>query len=116
MRCNNVVTLAAPGAEALLGGRWVGARVCLGHQCAAAGRTLRITFDRAALSLTGLPLNLPTLRAPELPSSLLEGTAALRSGSFDVTYLSAHVRITRGDRQELRVYVRASDELVEEPE
>jgi hypothetical protein len=49
--------------------------------------------------------NLPQLGVPELPD-FLKPPKNLRSASFDVTYLDASMRITRGDRGELRLYLR----------
>lgn len=49
--------------------------------------------------------NLPQFGVPELPD-FLKPPKNFRSASFDVSYLDASMRITRGDRGELRVYLR----------
>lgn len=49
--------------------------------------------------------NLPQFGVPELPD-FLKPPKNLRSASFAVTYLDASMRITRGDRNELRIFLR----------
>lgn len=49
--------------------------------------------------------SLPRLTLPQLPEAL-RPPAQLRSATFDVTFLDERMRITRGDREELRVYLR----------
>lgn len=61
------------------------------------------------------PQGLPQLALPELPAAL-KPPAGLRSASFDVTYLDDSMRVTRGDRGELRIYLRDSDLIATAPE
>eukprot|EP00198_Chlamydomonas_reinhardtii_P012908 XP_001702245.1 plastid lipid associated protein [Chlamydomonas reinhardtii] len=72
---------------------------------------VRICYEETYGELVGSDLfaPLPRLEAPQLPEPL-RPPKFLRSASFDVTYLdSTGLRITRGDRGELRVYLRDSD-------
>jgi hypothetical protein len=48
---------------------------------------------------------LPQFDVPQLPD-FLKPPKNFRSASFDVSYLDASMRITRGDRGELRIYLR----------
>lgn len=47
---------------------------------------------------------LPPLEIPRLPDAL-RPPSDTRSGEFEVVYLDSDLRITRGDRGELRVFV-----------
>ncbi len=49
---------------------------------------------------------LPQITLPQLPEPL-RPPARARSSSFDVAFLDGGVRVTRGDRGELRVFTRA---------
>ncbi len=49
---------------------------------------------------------LPELTLPQLPEPF-RPQARMRSSSFEVIFLDAGLRITRGDRGELRVFTRA---------
>lgn len=51
---------------------------------------------------------LPQLQVPELPE-FLRPPANLRAATFRVTFLDDSMRITRGDRGELRIYLRDED-------
>jgi PAP_fibrillin len=57
------------------------------------------------LDLGGRPLN---LRPPSLQRLL---PVAARSATFNVTFLDDAMRVTRGDRGELRVYIRDDEAL-----
>ncbi len=57
--------------------------------------------------LGGVLGRLPGVTLPQLPGPL-KPSRALRSSTFEVIYLDADLRITRGDRGELRVFVRST--------
>lgn len=63
-------------------------------------RTVTITLETVRVGLGETQLELPTL--PEF----LQPPDWTRSSSFDVTYLDEGLRVTRGDRGELRVFLR----------
>jgi len=71
--------------------------------------TVTITFEGTSVDFRG-PLaflrGLPSFSLPELPPGI-RPPADLRSASFDVTFLDGDMRITRGDRGELRIYLAA---------
>ncbi|KAG2432658.1 hypothetical protein HYH02_006646 [Chlamydomonas schloesseri] len=73
---------------------------------------VRICYEETYAELVGADLfaQLPRLEAPQLPEPL-RPPKFLRSATFEVTYLDAggQMRITRGDRGELRVYLRDTD-------
>ncbi|GIL78003.1 hypothetical protein Vretifemale_7457 [Volvox reticuliferus] len=77
--------------------------------------TVRIVYEETYGELVGSDLfaQLPRLQAPSLPGPL-RPPKFLRSANFDVTFLDETLRITRGDRGELRVYLRdtAADAVV----
>jgi hypothetical protein len=55
--------------------------------------------------LGGLLGRLPEFTLPQLPEPL-KPSRRLRSSTFEVIYLDSDLRVTRGDRGELRVFVR----------
>jgi len=63
------------------------------------------------VSARGLPLmsEIPEFLLPSLPDAL-KPPRFIRSATFEVTYLDAELRITRGDRGELRLYLLDSNE------
>ena len=67
---------------------------------------VRIIFEKTYVKGEGGLKNWPQLTAPQLPS-FLKPPSSVRSGEFDATYVDDDVRITRGDRGELRVFIRA---------
>lgn len=83
-------------------------QVSLGHSFEMTSRlTTRIVFTDTQIRVRG-PGPLRNIRPASLPQPPLpEPLAALRSARFDTTYLSAGFRVSRGDRGELRLYVRA---------
>ena len=94
--------LPLPGAPTLRGS------ATLSHSLAeTAPSTIRITFEK----ITFRPQGVRGLRGLSLPSPLRAlGDAlpeALQGGSFDTTYADGDLRVSRGDRGELRVFVRA---------
>eukprot|EP00667_Euglena_gracilis_P012126 EG_transcript_12427 len=99
-RVDNTVELTLP---ALLPG--VAAptvKACLQHRWVDEGaRGTRIVFDRTEVQ-GGF---LPAVTLPELPE-FLKPPAGLRSAAFVNTFCDADLRISRGDRDELRVYRR----------
>ncbi|KAK1411260.1 hypothetical protein QVD17_37807 [Tagetes erecta] len=66
--------------------------------------TIRIIFEKTTVKTTGNLSQLPPLEVPQLPEQFRPSTNR-GSGDFDVTYLDSDLRITRGDRGELRVFV-----------
>lgn len=66
--------------------------------------TIRIIFEKTTVKATGSLSQLPPLEVPQLPEQFRPSTNR-GSGDFDVTYLDSDLRITRGDRGELRVFV-----------
>eukprot|EP00239_Pterosperma_sp_CCMP1384_P008223 CAMPEP_0197845822 /NCGR_PEP_ID=MMETSP1438-20131217/2692_1 /TAXON_ID=1461541 /ORGANISM="Pterosperma sp., Strain CCMP1384" /LENGTH=205 /DNA_ID=CAMNT_0043457261 /DNA_START=335 /DNA_END=952 /DNA_ORIENTATION=- len=62
-------------------------------------RTVKVTQTGAKVEL---PEPLPQLEAPQTVAA--PGPSNLRSTTFEVTYVDSKVRITRGDRGELRIY------------
>nr|XP_043628132.1 plastid-lipid-associated protein 6, chloroplastic-like [Erigeron canadensis] len=66
--------------------------------------TIRIIFEKTTVKTTGSLSQLPPLEVPQLPEQFRPSTNR-GSGDFDVTYLDSDIRITRGDRGELRVFV-----------
>lgn len=93
--------------------------VCLGHSYKVLGaQTMKITFDESSLKGAG-GLNNWLASLPELSFSrdnndsnfltALTNTPALddyKSSSFDVVYLDEDTRITRGDRGEIRIFLK----------
>lgn len=64
---------------------------------------VKITFEKTTVKTTGNLSQLPPFEIPRLPDALRP--PATGSGEFEVTYLDSDMRITRGDRAELRVFV-----------
>lgn len=65
---------------------------------------IKIIFEKTTVKPTGSIAQLPPLEVPQLLESLRPPTNR-GSGEFEVTYLDSDLRITRGDRGELRVFV-----------
>ena len=111
-RLDNVVDLELGFSLAtILGDRIEAPRViaCLGHSYSISGaRTMRITYDRTTLQPRGGILSSLVESIPELsiPSVLNFLDDSFRSSSFDVVFLDRDLRITRGDRKEVRVFIR----------
>ena len=105
---DNIVELRVPAPFPLPGGVTVVAT--LAHSLEATGETgVRIEFTEVQLRLRGVkgarPLALPSpLKALGIDAAL---PASLRGGAFDTTFLDGEARISRGDRGETRVFVRA---------
>ncbi|TXG72374.1 hypothetical protein EZV62_000953 [Acer yangbiense] len=67
---------------------------------------IKIIFQKTTVKTTWNLSQLPPLELPRFPDAL-RPPSDTRSGSgeFEVTYLDADTRVTRGDRGELRVFV-----------
>ncbi|KAL6189430.1 hypothetical protein ACLB2K_040819 [Fragaria x ananassa] len=65
---------------------------------------VKIVFDKTTVKTTGSLSQLPPLEIPRIPDGL-RPSSNTGSGEFEVTYVDADTRITRGDRDELRVFV-----------
>lgn len=65
---------------------------------------LKIKFEKTTVKASGNLSQLPPLELPRLPDAL-RPPANAGSGEFEVTFLDADSRITRGDKGELRVFV-----------
>ncbi|XP_002528825.2 plastid-lipid-associated protein 6, chloroplastic [Ricinus communis] len=65
---------------------------------------VKITFEKTTVKTTGNLSQLPPLEIPRIPDAL-RPPSNTGSGDFEVTYVDADTRITRGDRGELRVFV-----------
>lgn len=66
--------------------------------------TIKIIFEKTTVKTAGNLSQLPPLEIPQLPEQF-RPTTNRGSGEFEVTYLDSDLRITRGDRGELRVFV-----------
>ncbi len=83
---------------------------CLCADAQAVGATgVRIAFTEVVLRTRGLrgarPLALPSpLRALGIEAALPE---SLRGGAFETSFVDGECRVSRGDRGEVRVFVRA---------
>ncbi|AES61080.1 putative plastid lipid-associated protein/fibrillin [Medicago truncatula] len=65
---------------------------------------IKIIFEKTTVKTTGTFSQLPPLDLPQIPDAL-RPQSNRGSGDFEVTYLDADTRVTRGDRGELRVFV-----------
>ncbi|CAO2821627.1 unnamed protein product [Amaranthus hypochondriacus] len=65
---------------------------------------VKIVFEKTTVKTTGNLSQLPPLEVPRIPDALRPQTNP-GSGDFEVTYMDADTRVTRGDRGELRVFV-----------
>eukprot|EP00850_Spirogloea_muscicola_P019951 SM000203S06127 [mRNA] locus=s203:56327:57859:- [translate_table: standard] len=70
------------------------------------GAGIKIIFERTSINPKGLLRDLPALDIPQLPD-FLQPPSQIRSGQFETTFLDDDFRISRGDRGELRIFVRA---------
>jgi len=84
------------------------ARLTLRHDYEVQGRaTVQIVFEDTSAELIGSDIfrDLPRFDVPSLPDAL-KPPRFLRAGKFEVTFLDSAMRVTRGDREELRIYIR----------
>ncbi|KAL4578505.1 hypothetical protein LXL04_014628 [Taraxacum kok-saghyz] len=65
---------------------------------------IKIIFEKTTVKTTGSLSQLPRFEVPQLPEQFRPSTNR-GSGDFEVTYLDSDLRVTRGDRGELRVFV-----------
>ncbi|XWS53787.1 hypothetical protein CRYUN_Cryun10bG0030400 [Craigia yunnanensis] len=65
---------------------------------------IKITFEKTTVKTKGNLSQLPPLEVPRIPDAL-RPPSNTGSGEFEVTFVDADTRITRGDRGELRVFV-----------
>jgi len=101
--CDNVVCLRSP-----LPG--IAGTASLGHEYVVDGVGMKISFTGVTVESSpfgSMPFKLPSpLDAlPKEARDALVGAGA-QSGSFETTFVDADVRVSRGDRGELRVFVR----------
>ena len=64
-----------------------------------------VTVESAQMGLAPFRVPSPLDALPAEARQALTG-AGLQSGAFDTTFVDADVRVSRGDRGELRVFVR----------
>jgi len=95
-----------------------GVRLTLGHTYEVTGpSTVRIVYEDTFARAIGPDFlaALPALAAPQ-PPEFLKPPRDWRAASFDVSFLDEGMRVTRGDRGELRVYLRDSPLEARAPE
>ena len=68
-------------------------------------RRIRITLDKVTARNQGGPAR--QLRLPPLQIPVLEVLSSQGAGIFDTTYCDDDLRITRGDRGEIRIFTKA---------
>lgn len=95
--------------ELQLGTPWplppIEATATLAHKFEITGTSsIKINFEKTTVRPTGDLSQLPPLEIGKLPD-YLRSPQNTGSGEFEVTYMDADTRITRGDRGELRVFV-----------
>jgi hypothetical protein len=108
-RLDNIVELRVPAPWPLPGALTLTAT--LAHTLEATGGAgVRIRFEEVTFRGRGLrgarPLTLPSpLKALGIDDSILPPN--LRGGAFETTFVDGEARVSRGDRGEVRVFVRA---------
>ncbi|KAG2265907.1 hypothetical protein Bca4012_076663 [Brassica carinata] len=65
---------------------------------------IKITFEKTTVKTSGNLAQIPPFEIPRLPDSFRPPSNP-GTGDFEVTYVDENMRITRGDRGELRVFV-----------
>jgi hypothetical protein len=80
----------------------------LAHSFEVAGPSdIRITFEDTRVRARGLLQQLPEITLPSLPDFLRSGTRDARSSKFATTFVDDQLRVSRGDRGELRIFVKS---------
>ncbi|KAI3984714.1 hypothetical protein MKX01_039331 [Papaver californicum] len=97
--------------ELQLGAPWplppIEATATLEHKYELTGSAkVKIIFEKTMVKTSGNLSQLPLLELPRIPDAF-RPSSRTGSGEFEITYLDADTRITRGDRGELRVFVKA---------
>ncbi|CAD5323924.1 Plastid lipid-associated protein/fibrillin conserved domain [Arabidopsis suecica] len=96
-------------AEVELGAPWpfppLEATATLAHKFELLGTCkIKITFEKTTVKTSGNLSQIPPFDIPRLPDSFRPSSNP-GTGDFEVTYVDDTMRITRGDRGELRVFV-----------
>lgn len=96
-------------AEVELGAPWpfppLEATATLAHKFELLGTCkIKITFEKTTVKTSGNLAQIPPFEIPRLPDSFRPPSNP-GTGDFEVTYVDENMRITRGDRGELRVFV-----------
>lgn len=65
---------------------------------------IQIVFEKTTVKTKGNLSQLPPLEIPPIPEAL-RPSSNRGSGEFKVSYVDSDMRITRGDKGELRVFV-----------
>jgi hypothetical protein len=79
----------------------------LAHSFELVGRaSIRIIFEKTIIQTAGSLSQLPPVELPQLPE-FLRPPSSVRSGDFEVTFVDDDLRVTRGDRGELRVFLKS---------
>jgi len=68
-------------------------------------KTIEITFENVTVRVGGALRGIRPLAPPQLPEQF-RPPPALRSGSFATTFVDSEMRVSRGDRGELRIFVK----------
>lgn len=96
-------------AEVEIGAPWplppLEATATLAHKFELLGTCkIKITFEKTTVKTSGNLAQIPPFEIPRLPDSFRPPSNP-GTGDFEVTYVDENMRITRGDRGELRVFV-----------
>ncbi|CAH9136299.1 unnamed protein product [Cuscuta epithymum] len=65
---------------------------------------IKILYEKTTVKTSGNLSQLPPLEVPQVPD-VIRPPSSRRNGDFDVVYIDSDMRVTRGDRGELRVFV-----------
>ncbi|CAH8353531.1 unnamed protein product [Eruca vesicaria subsp. sativa] len=101
-------------AEVEIGAPWplppLEATATLAHKFELLGTCkIKITFEKTTVKTSGNLAQIPPFEIPRLPDSFRPPSNP-GTGDFEVTFVDENMRITRGDRGELRVFVIAQVE------
>ena len=84
-------------------------QLSLGHHLElSSANTISVVYENTKVNLLGIESlgSAPRLYLPQIPNLL---PRFLRSASFNVTFLDGVMRVTRGDRGELRIFLKDDD-------